>query len=187
MERVCAEAERASAVLRNVGRFVAQMPPNKDSFDMNEVIRSASALVEPELREAGIEIHLNVGAGPLEVTGNKIELEQVFLNLIRNAIEALRGTAEDCREIRVRAASVDAAAVDVSVEDSGPGLSEAAGTCPFEPFVTTKADGMGMGLAISRRIVEAHGGRIMLENGVAGGARARISLPIAEECIVHVA
>ena len=117
---------------------------------------------------------------PLIVKGDRVQLEQVILNLVVNAIDALAEAGTDNRRIKVRTRLVDENTAELRVSDNGPGVRPDVLKQIFEPFFTTKQGGMGMGLAISRTIVEAHGGQLSAENRAGGGAIFRLTLPVQQ-------
>ena len=117
---------------------------------------------------------------PLNVKGDRVQLEQVILNLVVNAIDALAKADTDNRRIKVRTGLLDEDTAELSVSDNGPGIRPDVLKQIFEPFFTTKQGGMGMGLAIARTIIEAHGGRLSAENRASGGAIFRLTLPVQQ-------
>jgi len=127
-----------------------------------------------------IAVRLELDATPLFVSGDAVQLQQVVLNLLLNAMEAMAECSADARTITVRTESTGVETVHVAVQDAGPGLGEDAQQLVFEPFYTTKASGIGMGLAISKSIIEAHGGRIWVSNNTTAGATFYFSLPLAD-------
>ena len=128
------------------------------------------------------EVELELGIDPRlpAILGNEVELQQVVLNLVTNAVEAMAAREPGARRLRIRTARVSTGGVQVSVRDSGPGLPEDQLQRLFEPFYTTKPAGMGMGLSIGRSIVEAHNGRLWGENNSDGGATFHFTLPAGE-------
>jgi signal transduction histidine kinase len=120
-----------------------------------------------------------LAAQPLLVRGDRIQVQQVFLNLIVNGMDATAGVPAGQRRVAGRIVQRDGSNVEVSICDSGPGILLDDLSCVFEPFFTTKKHGMGMGLSIARTIVEAHGGQIQAENPAGGGAMFRVRLPLA--------
>src|SRR5262249_46644778 len=140
-------------------------------------------LLAPEARRLGVSIDLEVSAAPLVVLGTRIQIEQVMLNLVRNAFDAMREQPVAERRVAIRAASAGEGGVTIAVRDAGSGLSDEVAQQVFEPFFTTKPDGMGMGLAISQSIVEAHGGRIHATPNETRGTTFWVKLPpdVAED------
>ncbi|MCW8927463.1 MAG: ATP-binding protein, partial [Gammaproteobacteria bacterium] len=180
MERVASQAERAGEIIRQLRRFIRKEEPERSWVDINQLIRELVGFLQPELRKAGISLKLELDEGLPPLWAHDIQLEQVLLNLTRNAIEAMQDVPASHRHLLIRSSQFDGQLL-LLVEDSGHGIDEALRESIFEPFVTTKAQGMGLGLSISRGIIEAHGGRLVLEKPAAKGTRIRISLPFGKE------
>ncbi len=187
VDQIREQAERASNVLRRIGRFVGHAAPEASAVDLVEVTRAVSQLLEPELRSRRIKLKLDLAHDAQTVLANRIELEQVVLNLLKNSAEAMAESASLCPKITIRSFAVGTDKIELVVSDTGPGFRSDLSERIFTPFVTTKTDGMGMGLSISRTIVEAHGGHIAANNGANGGAVVRITLPKLEESLKRVA
>jgi C4-dicarboxylate-specific signal transduction histidine kinase len=145
--------------------------------DISELVREVCSFVEFEARKEGVFIEQQLSLKQLPVRVDVVQIEQVLLNLIRNALDALREIPEEKRSLVVRTSSLDDGYIQVEVEDSGPGIGEEAAGRLFEPFYTTKASGMGMGLVISKTIVEDHSGRIEAGPLAGGGTHFRVLLP----------
>ncbi|MGF1639369.1 MAG: ATP-binding protein [Rhodospirillales bacterium] len=174
------EARRASDILQAVARFVRPAPDDRATADIDGIVRAALRLVDKELRRRRIELILDLAADLPAPAVNAVEVEQIVVNLIRNAIDALSDIRADRRTICVRTAPSVGEAIIVSVEDNGRGFPFDVAERAFDPFFTTKPDGMGMGLAVCRSIVETHGGRIWVEANRGGGAIVRFTLPIRD-------
>jgi len=181
MERVAAQAERASQIIRQVRTFVrkdeARLVPLQINYLVSEVVR----LVQPDARHSSVEIVLGLADGLAPVLADNIQIQQVLVNLVRNAIEAISAAVSPVREVRITTRPGRDAMIEIAVEDSGPGFDATTAARLFEPFFTTKAEGMGIGLSISRSIVAAHGGRIHAEPRAGGGARFVLALPPAPQ------
>ena len=181
MERVGTRAERASEIIRHLRSFVrkedAQPIPVQINFLVGEIVR----LVQPEAAQSGVEIATDLGEGLPAVLADNIQVEQVLLNLVRNAIDAICAAGTERREVRIVTRRGEDGMVAVDVHDSGPGFDDETAGRLFEPFFTTKAQGMGIGLSISRSIVEAHQGRIWATGSRGGGAGFHVVLPAAAE------
>lgn len=173
VDEIGLQALRAGAIVHRLGDFVRNRPAQRKRADLNEVIRAAVRLVEPDARREGVRLAMQLGRGA-QVDMDPIQIEQVLLNLLRNAIESIRDGACSDGAVTIRARLVGRT-VRVGVTDNGPGLRAPAQTI-FLPFYTTKLDGMGMGLAISRSIVEAHGGRLWVGEPTNGGASFYVEL-----------
>ncbi|HSA90564.1 MAG TPA: PAS domain S-box protein [Burkholderiales bacterium] len=179
MERVGARAERASEIIRHLRSFVrkedAQPIPVQVNFLVSEIVR----LVQSEAAQSGVEIVTDLGADLPPVLADNIQIEQVLLNLVRNAIDAICAAGMERREVRIVTRRGADGMVAVGVHDSGPGFDDETARRLFEPFFTTKELGMGIGLSISRSIVEAHQGRIWASSARGGGASFHLVLPAA--------
>ena len=180
MERVAGQAERASDIIRHLRTFVrkedAQLLPIQLNFLVTEVVR----LVHGEARQSGVELAIELADGLPPVMADNIQLQQVLVNLVRNAIEAINGAEIEPRRIRIVTRRGADGSVEACVEDSGPGFDAKSAEQLFEPFYSTKAHGMGIGLSISRSIVEAHHGRIWARGAPDGGASFHFALPAAK-------
>jgi PAS domain S-box-containing protein len=158
--RIVESGRRAGDVIGRIRAIVQKAPPRRERFDLNEAIRDVIALTRSEMLRHGVSAQTDLAPGLPSIAGDRVQLQQVILNLIVNAVEGTSGMAEGPRELQVATEAEAEGGVVVSVRDSGPGLDCTRADHLFEPFYTTKPAGMGMGLAICRSIVEAHGGRI---------------------------
>ena len=145
---------------------------------ISKLIEEASALALVGAKELGVRVTMQFDSKADAVLADRVQIQQVVINLLRNAIDAMRDLKK--AELRVRVAATDDGFTLVSVSDTGSGLSDEVRARLFEPFMTTKKEGMGVGLSICRTIVEAHGGSIWAENNDAGGATFSFTLPLAE-------
>lgn len=171
--------QRASEVIRRLRSVLKKTPFEIVNIDLNDTVRETISLLSAVSDGRGIAMRFAPSTSILRVKGDPIQLQQVILNLIINAIDAISQADVAEREIQVATARSDAFA-DIRIGDSGPGIAPADVRNIFEPFFTTKPHGMGMGLAIVRTIVEAHGGKIFAENQSSGGALFTIRLPIVQ-------
>ncbi len=178
LERISADGERASAVIDRVRRFVKRQEPCREPIDVNEAIRGVVALMRDELERAGVAHVVRLADNLSPVLGDRVLLQQVILNLILNAIDAMSGIEDRARVLRIESRLDDAVEVRVQVRDTGKGLPPDARL--FEAFYTTKEGGLGMGLSISRSIVEAHGGRMHARPNEPHGATFEFSLPVTQ-------
>lgn len=174
------QTRRAADIVTRVRALVTQQTPGKTRVCMNEVARAMLELSRLGVKEHSIDLAEELAPGLPPVLGDKVQLEQVILNLLSNAIHAARQTRQREARVVLHTAS-DGQTVDVGVWDNGPGLAPADRQRMFSPFFTTKPDGIGLGLAICQTIVEDHGGRIRAEPTVEGGLLMRLRLPVATE------
>lgn len=177
-QRIVADGTRASGVLSRIRSAFQKQPLAKNWFDVNEAVVELVALVQHEAGRNRVAIRTEMAADVPRVKGDRVQLQQVVLNLLMNAIDAARDNAAGRGEIVVRSGREDAGSVRVSVEDDGPGFPPALEEKIFEPFFTTKPQGIGMGLSISRSIVESHKGRLSAVSKPAGGAIVTVILPV---------
>jgi signal transduction histidine kinase len=180
-ERIVADGKRAGEVIGRIQALVKKVPPRKDRLNVNEAILEVIAMTQIELQRNRVRLQTRLSSGLPFVPADRVQLQQVILNLIINAIEAMSGVADRPRELVVGSARTDSNDVLVEVRDSGLGLDPADLHRLFRSFYTTKAGGMGMGLAISRSIVEAHVGRLWATPNTPDGAVFRFTLSVAEE------
>jgi two-component system sensor kinase FixL len=170
---------RAGHIIRQLREFVARGETEKRAQNLSKLVEEASALGLVGAQEAGVKTLFRFESHTDAVLVEKVQIQQVLLNLMRNAIEAMHGC--DRRELAVETKAVGDGMVEVSVADTGPGISEDVADRLFQPFVTTKPAGMGVGLSISKRIIEAHGGEMWAEPNPDGGAVFRFTLQLAPE------
>jgi PAS domain S-box-containing protein len=181
MQRVASEAERAGEVVRKMRSFVRGEEGQVSAVDANFLVAEVLRLAAPEARHSGVELVPALGADLREVRADSIQIQQVLLNLVRNAVEAIVAGGTNERTVRIETARGEPGFVEIRVSDTGPGLASDALEQVFEPFYTTKADGIGIGLALSRSIADAHGGRLWAIAAPGRGATFHLSLPIATE------
>ena len=181
IERVIKDGHRASEIISRIRALLKKSAPQKDLLHLNDTISEIMSLVGPELQAHEVAMHTHLSPDVPAVLGDRIQVQQVLLNLMMNAIEAMIITKEGPRELWVGAEKHDAQYVVVRVQDSGPGIAPPQQDRLFEAFYSTKPDGLGMGLAICRSIVEAHGGRLWATANEDRGAAFHFTLPIKEE------
>jgi PAS domain S-box-containing protein len=180
LSRIVEDGKRAGDVIGGIRTLINKMPPRKDRFDLNEAVLEMVALTRSEVLNHGILLQTELAPGLPRVDGDRTQLQQVILNLILNAIEAMGGIDEGARELRINTERA-AAGLLVTVRDSGPGLNPADVEQVFTAFYTTKPKGMGMGLAICRSMVEAHGGRMWASANEPRGAVFQFTLPLQRD------
>jgi C4-dicarboxylate-specific signal transduction histidine kinase len=154
------EGNRAIDVIGRIRALIQKAPPRQDDVELNEALREVIALTHGEAVKHGISVQTHLADGLPRIRGDRVQLQQVLLNLILNAVEAMSGVGEGARELRIGTWPEASGGVLVTVQDSGPGLDPGSVDRLFDAFYTTKPGGMGMGLSISRSIIEAHGGRL---------------------------
>jgi len=177
-ETIVKDGTRAAAVLGRIRALFQKRPLSTEWLDVNAVVQELIPLLSHEIAKQQVSLRTELSPALPRVKADRVQLQQVLLNLIANAIDATRGVTGRARKIAVRSRREGTAAVRLSVEDNGWGLGADVSEKIFEPFFTTKPHGTGMGLAISRSIVESHQGRLWAECGPEGGAAFQIILPV---------
>jgi PAS domain S-box-containing protein len=172
---------RASEVIRQVRSMVARGEPHMVPLHPGELAGGVAAMVRHDCKRRSISLKCDIADDPPRIRGQKVRIEQVMLNLLLNAMDAFKEVEQDKRHIRMAVALTGDGMVDISVTDSGPGIPPDLMERIFENFFSTKNEGMGLGLALSRSIAEAHGGKLLAENLPCGGACFHLILPPAHE------
>jgi signal transduction histidine kinase len=179
--RLVNDANRASEIIAQVRALTKSSPPEKDWLQINDIILATVSLIESEIHQNQVSLQTDLADDVPPVQGDRVQLQQVILNLILNAVEAMNRIPAGPRELIISSAKNDSKGVLITVQDSGVGLVPDNLDRLFNAFYTTKPEGMGMGLAISRSIVEAHGGHIWATPNAPRGAVFRFILPIGTE------
>ena len=179
MERAVQGATLSADIIRRVREFVQKGEPRRRSVDLNHAVRNAASLVQHEAQRHKVSLELDLEDDLPLVEGDMIQLEQVVLNFIRNGIDAMAAVPPGKRSLQIATRCSDEAMVTVSARDSGEGISEDVMPKIFDAFYTTKPDGMGIGLSISRSIIESHQGRIRARSLREGGTELVFELPVA--------
>jgi PAS domain S-box-containing protein len=177
VERIIRDANHASAVIARIRDFSVRNGPTRARIDLNTTIRDVLAIVSDLLSRQKVLVHSHLTRDIPRVLGDRIQVQQVILNLVLNAVDAMRDS-DLWKELTITTAS-DGAFVHTSVRDTGKGIPDSDLHRMFEPFFTTKPHGMGLGLSISRRIIEAHGGRLSASSNYGGGLTLNFTLPRA--------
>jgi C4-dicarboxylate-specific signal transduction histidine kinase len=177
IERVIRDGNQTAEIIGRIRDLIKKAPPKKDLFDMNEAIRDVIILTRGEAVKNGVSVQTQLADGLPLVEGDRVEVQQVILNLIINAIQAMSGV-DARRDLHVSAVNIASEGTLVAVRDSGSGLSKDHLDRLFEPFYTTKPEGLGMGLPICRSIIEAHGGRLWASPNEPRGAVFQFTLPL---------
>jgi CheY-like chemotaxis protein len=173
------ESERASQIIERTRAVFAKRPTRHTPLNLNDVVTEIVRITQPRLREGDVVLDLKLSENLVSVLADAVQMQQVLLNLVINAGDALRDVPPGRRRLRISTRQVRNVAV-VDVRDSGPGFPPHARERLFEPFHTTKTGGTGMGLAICRSIMESHGGSLTALKNAGDGATFRIKLPVAE-------
>jgi C4-dicarboxylate-specific signal transduction histidine kinase len=181
VDAVAREGTRASDVVRGIRAMFAKTTPEKTMLDVNELIREVGALMQNQARRNDAALHTELAPGLPSVMGDRVQLQQVVVNLLQNGIEAMNGVTDRPRTLAIRSRMLDAGTVLVLVQDSGIGIDPKNDRRIFDSFFTTKARGMGMGLSISHSIIENHGGKLWAANNSGYGATLQFTLPVPPE------
>jgi C4-dicarboxylate-specific signal transduction histidine kinase len=175
--RIVKDGNRASDVFGRIRGLIKKAPPRMDGLEINETILEVIALTRGEAVKNGVSVQTQLAEGLPLIHGDRVQLQQVILNLIMNAVEAMSGISEGSRELLISTGKAESDGVLVAVRDSGPGLAPASLERLFDAFYTTKPGGLGMGLSICRSAIEAHGGRLWAAANVPQGAIFQFTLP----------
>jgi C4-dicarboxylate-specific signal transduction histidine kinase len=176
---ISSDVQRAASTIANLRRLMVKGEVVMEQLDLNEIVRATLPLAQNELASNGAHVHQSLSPEPVEVTGNGPQLQQIVLNLVLNASEAMSGLPEGARTLRVTTAALPGAGATLTVQDSGLGLPRDQREEAFRPFVSSKPLGLGVGLAICRSIAEAHGGSLAFVDPEGEGARIVLTLPSA--------
>ncbi|MGF6759173.1 trifunctional serine/threonine-protein kinase/ATP-binding protein/sensor histidine kinase [Paraburkholderia sp. GAS42] len=175
--RIIKDANRAGDVLGRIRGLIRKTPPRKEPVDINEAIREVIELTRGEATKSGASVQTQLADGLPFIEGDRVELQQVLLNLIINAIEAMSGVSDGVRQLHIGTGRADSSYVLVTVRDWGPGFAPHSAERVFAPFYTTKPTGLGMGLSICRSIIDAHGGRLWASANLPRGAVVQFTVP----------
>jgi len=177
LDDIVADDKRAADVIRRLRRLLRKGDLEYVPLDLNEVVTEVAQLVTGDAAIREVSLRLTVAPGLPSVRGDRVQLQQVLLNLVLNGLDAMGAPASGDRILGIRTFRASETFVGVAVRDAGPGIAAKDADHIFEPLYTTKREGIGMGLAIARTIVSAHGGRVTAENNVDGGATFQFILP----------
>ena len=178
---ITSDAKRAGDVIRRMRDFLIKRKLDRQLVDINKVVSNVAELLRSDAVGRQVTVTLDLADALPAISGDRTQVEQVILNLMVNAFEAMTSDEIDRRELVVRTSVGDAGSTEITVSDTGPGFHPGRRDDVFEPFVTTKANGLGMGLSISRSIINAHGGQLEAGHNPHGGATLHITLPAAGE------
>src|SRR5580700_3541163 len=171
------DADRASDVVDRIGSLIKKAPPRKEVVDLNAAVMEVTALTRSEAIKTGVTVGTQLAGELPRIQCDRVQVQQVMLNLIVNAIQSMSGVEDGNRELHISTVSIEPEGVRVAVRDTGPGLRPEILPRLFEPFYTTKSEGMGMGLSICRSIIEAHGGRLWATRCEPRGALFEFTIP----------
>ena len=177
---VVGDADRAGEIIDRIREQIKKAPPRRECFDLNVAIHEVIVLARSVTLRNGVSVQTRLAEGLLSVPGDRVQLQQVLLNLILNAAEAMGSAEERARELSI-STHQDRPDVLVTVRDSGPGIDAEHLDRVFDAFYTTKPSGTGMGLSICRSIIDAHGGKLWAEANEPRGAIFQFTLPAAQE------
>ena len=177
---VVGDADRAGVIIDRMRDHIKKAPPRKHRFDLNEAINEVIVLARSAIAENGVSVQTRLTEGLVPVEGDRVQLQQVVLNLVLNAAEAMSAVDEGARELLISTEQSRTNGVLVAVRDSGPGIDPEHIERVFDAFYTTKSSGVGMGLSICRSIIDAHGGRLWADANEPRGAAFQFTLPGSE-------
>jgi signal transduction histidine kinase len=177
---VVGDADRAGNIIDRIRDHIKKAPPRKHRFDLNEAINEVIVLAQSAIAKNGVSVQTRLTEGLVPVEGDRVQLQQVILNLILNAVEAMSAVDERVRELLISTEQSQTNGVLVAVRDSGPGIDPEHIERVFEAFYTTKSSGVGMGLSICRSIIDAHGGGLWADANEPRGAAFQFTLPSPE-------
>ncbi len=178
MEWIIDDGNRASEVIRRIRALAKKSDIERVPLDVNDVIRETIGLVQRELFSQQVSLRMELAPALPMIRGDRVQLQQVIINLVMNGSEAMQSIADRPRELTIRSSQDEAQQVLLSVTDCGVGISAEVADRLFEPFFTTKSSGMGMGLSICRSIVEAHEGRLWVTTNGPFGTTFQLTLPV---------
>jgi C4-dicarboxylate-specific signal transduction histidine kinase len=177
---VVRDADRAKDIVGRIRDHIKKAPPHRELFDLNEAINEVIVMVRSTIVNTRVSVRTRL-MEVLPVLGDRVQLQQVVMNLVLNAVEAMSSVAESVRELSIETQQSETGGILVAVRDSGPGIDSGHLERVFEPFYTTKTNGVGMGLSICRSIIDAHGGRLWVGANHPQGAVFQFTLPAAHE------
>jgi C4-dicarboxylate-specific signal transduction histidine kinase len=180
LERAREQAHRASQIIRHLRDFLGKADDHQESLDLDQVIAGMIDFIKPELKNGHVKIEHHPGARGCKVMANKIQVEQVLVNLVLNSLEAIKGSGKTSGNIIVQTRQLPNDMIETTVADDGPGIDADIAGRMFNPFQTSKSSGMGMGLTISRSIIEGYGGKLWTDVQCKNGALYGFNLHVCE-------
>jgi len=178
VREISGQAMRGGEIIRRMRDFVRKQEASRSVADFNEIVREAIELMRMQARDGRVTLQIELADEPLPVMADTVQIQQVIVNIMQNGFDAMAEVDECDRVLTVRTSRKDESTVEIAVVDRGPGMSEEAFERMFESFFTTKSKGLGIGLSISRSIIEGHGGHIWAAPNPGGGATFRFELPL---------
>jgi len=178
---VVRDADRAKDIVGRIRSQIKRAPPQKERFDLHEAINEVIVMVRSAIAKDAISVNTRLMDGLVPVQGDRVQLQQVLVNLILNAVEAMSSVEDGARELSIRTEQSQTGGVLVAVHDSGPGIDSVNLERVFEPFYTTKTNGIGMGLSICQTIIHGHGGRLSVRANEPRGTVFQFTLPAAQQ------
>jgi PAS domain S-box-containing protein len=182
---IVGDADRAGDIIDRIRDHIKKAPPGNDCFDLNMAINEVIELAKSAITQSGVSVQTRLAEGMNAVRGDRVQIQQVVLNLILNAIEAMGSVEAGARQLLISTEQSQTNDILIAVRDSGPGIDPECIERIFEAFYTTKSGGMGMGLSICRSIIDAHGGRLWAEANEPGGAIFQFTVPSAEKELMN--
>ena len=178
LERAGKQAHRASQIIHHLRDFLSKADNNQEQVDIDQVIKRVIDFIKPELNEGHVKIVHLAGVRDCRVMASKVQIEQVLVNLVLNSLEAIKGSGENTGNIIIQTRLLANEMIETTVTDNGPGIDTDIADRMFHPFQTSKSSGMGMGLSISRSIIEEHGGKLWVDVQRRNGALFGFNLPV---------
>jgi C4-dicarboxylate-specific signal transduction histidine kinase len=178
--RIVNDSKRAGAIIQSLRAMVKKSAPVRERFEINDGIKEVLTLTRSEVQQNQVSLQAELYPDHLMVLGDRIQLQQVLLNLIKNAVDAMNGITDRAKRLEISSQITESGEGLIRVEDTGTGLDAASAEHIFEPFFTTKPTGMGLGLSICRSIIEAHGGRLWAAPRSTHGTAFQFTLPLAD-------
>jgi len=178
---VVRDADRAKDIVGRIRNQIKKVPPRKELFGLNEAVNEVIVMVQSAIAKNGISFSTRLMDGLVPVQGDRVQLQQVLVNLILNAVEAMSSIEDGTRELSIRTEQSQTGGILVAVHDSGPGVDPVNLERVFEPFFTTKTSGIGMGLSICQTIINGHGGRLWMSANEPRGAVFQFTLPAVQD------
>ena len=183
LNRIVADSSRANDIVDRTRAFFKKEPQRKDGLDINETILELIAFMGGEADKCGVKLAVQLVDGLPQIHGDRVQLQQVMLNLMINAIEAMSAANTATRTLLIRTSRLEVNELCVSVQDSGPGLATERLECVFDAFFTTKPNGLGLGLPICRSIVESHGGKLWVASNSPSGTTFQFPVPMQADAV----